>query len=178
MLRTKKSIIYLYKPLRVFLSNKYFCIFIGLLGILKIQFLFNLRSFFLKKKFFFFLEKKDLFSFINILRKNIYGISRGWLLELELRGRGMNVFILNDDIKNLSSSLKLNIGFSHAISIKIPMNLIIRCSKTNIYIFSNCFSTLNSFGYCLRNLRRLDSYKGYGIKYKKEIVILKEGKKS
>lgn len=170
-LRVKKN--YLYKPFKLYVSNKNKYIICGFLGIVKLNILYSFSYFFFFKNSLFFLINAHMYqTIISVILKNILGISRGWLLEFDLIGRGMHAYISNGSV------LKLNIGLSHSISFKIPSNLLLKCSKSYILAYSISLNSLHNFGDCLRNLRRLDSYKGYGIKYKNEFITLKMGKQS
>jgi large subunit ribosomal protein L6 len=139
-----------------------------------------LNNFFIyQKKNILFLTSKDLkkntLQFLNLYHKlilnKIFGLQNGFFSQLECKGLGYKAKVKN----NL---LILKIGFSHKIEVKIPNKIKIFCSKANnIVLFSKDKQFLYQFLYNIRNYRKPDHYKGKGLKLKKEILKLKEGKK-
>ena len=139
-----------------------------------------LNNFFIyKKKNLLFLTSKNLkkntIKFLNLYYKlisnKIFGLQYGFFSQLECKGLGYKAKVKNN-------SLTLKIGLSHKIQIKIPKKIKIFCSKANnIVFFSNDKQFLYQFLYNVRNYRKPDRYKGKGLKLKKEILKLKEGKK-
>ena len=151
--------------------------FLGNLGTLKFKidnFKKNLPFFKVLKngKFFLKLSMKSekVRSFFKIFHKYIYGISFGWFFNLKFKGRGFNIFVY----KNL---LKFNIGLSHCIFFLIPFSIKIKCTKENIYLYSINFNKIYNLAYKIKKLREIDSYKGKGIYYQNQKIILKAIKK-
>ena len=74
--------------------------------------------------------------------------------------------------------LTLKLGYSHLIYMKIPKNLSINCfTKTKFCIFGNSYNKVNEFSARIRSKKLPEPYKGKGVLYENETVILKEGKK-
>lgn len=74
--------------------------------------------------------------------------------------------------------LTLKLGYSHAIYVKVPENLIVNCfSKTKFFISGSSYDQVNSFSTRIRANKVPEPYKGKGILYEGETVSLKEGKK-
>ncbi len=109
----------------------------------------------------------------NVLVKNIfYGIVRGYEKRLKLIGIGYKV------IKKISF-LYLSLGFSHNVVYKVP-------SDVNVDVFDGTIIIVKGFDKQrvgqvaaeIRSKKVPDVYKGKGIRYLNEIVILKAiGKK-
>jgi len=82
------------------------------------------------------------------------------------------------------SSLKITIhaGYSHLLFQKLSSvssieSLILNKKATQIYFKSPHLMYLNLYVSTIRNLRHPDVYKGKGIRYQKDFVNRKEGKK-
>jgi len=98
----------------------------------------------------------------------------GFYVLLEIKGRGFF-------IKSFNRFLKLNLGFSHSIGfILIDNNKLFLGfeRKNNILIYSNDFFLLNNFVFRLKKLKKIDKYKGLGIRFLNENIKLKLGKKA
>jgi large subunit ribosomal protein L6 len=82
------------------------------------------------------------------------------------------------------SPLKITIqaGYSHFVFRKIPstsslQTLILNKKATLLKIKSSDITMLHTFLSSIRNLRHPDVYKGKGIRYQKDFIFRKEGKK-
>ena len=93
--------------------------------------------------------------------------------QVSLVGVGYRSFI-----SSKSNTLTLKLGYSHEIFIKIPSNLNVICPKPNI-IFVSGYSLydVNLFVNFIRSFRKPEPYKGKGILFEYEQIVLKEGKK-
>ena len=92
--------------------------------------------------------------------------------KLELVGVGYRSFI---DKENL---LYFKLGFSHFIVFKVPLTLKTICFKsTNVCFFGNSLQEITQLISKIRSYKKPEPYKGKGILYKNEKIILKEGKK-
>ena len=73
--------------------------------------------------------------------------------------------------------LILKIGFSRDLSLKIPSAVKIIVLKPTLILFKSLDKdVLNQFVAFLRSLKTPDSYKGKGLRYVGEKVVLKAGK--
>jgi large subunit ribosomal protein L6 len=109
----------------------------------------------------------------------VQGVTEGFSKELDLVGIGYKV-----DAK--PKSVTLTLGYSHPIEVPLPPGISIKAEKQPKAI-QNYVSTLIVSGIDkqlvgqvaadLRSLRRPDPYKGKGLRYTKEVVRLKVGKK-
>ena len=95
--------------------------------------------------------------------------------KIKLVGVGYKVFPKNYKSNEL---LELKLGFSHFVYYKIPKAVKITPFKsTFIYIFSNSYYSLTQIGANIRSYKYPEPYKGKGILYENEKIVLKEGKK-
>jgi large subunit ribosomal protein L6 len=106
----------------------------------------------------------------KILNNMILGVSRGFLVKLQLVGTGYRAYIENN-------ILYLKVGYSHLINYKIPEKINILCMSSNIIsIFGIDRQLVNQVASEIRNFRKPEPYKGKGIRYHDEIIQLKERK--
>ena len=73
--------------------------------------------------------------------------------------------------------LILKIGFSRDVCIKIPPSIKVTILKPTLILFKSLDKNiLNQFIAYLRSLKAPDSYKGKGLRYTEEKIVLKAGK--
>jgi large subunit ribosomal protein L6 len=74
--------------------------------------------------------------------------------------------------------LTLKVGYSHLIYMRIPNHLSINCfTKTKFCLFGNSYNEVNAFSARIRSKKLPEPYKGKGVLYENETIVLKEGKK-
>ena len=74
--------------------------------------------------------------------------------------------------------LNFKLGYSHQIFFKIPRNLNVFCLKsTKLFVSGLSNSYVNQIAALIRSYKTPEPYKGKGILYENEKIILKEGKK-
>jgi len=116
---------------------------------------------------------------INLARAHfeqcMVGAMVGFKNALRVRGVGYRFDI---------SSLKVIVhaGYSHILIHKLSRrtlfeSLVMNKKFTVLRVKSSNLSSLSNFVSTIRNLRSPDVYKGKGIRYQKEFIIRKEGKK-
>lgn len=106
------------------------------------------------------------------LKTALHGLARGYVARLMLKGVGYKVFINEGD-------LELKLGYSHLINYPLQKPTEFSIYKNNIInLKSGLKDKLGSLCYGLRAKREPDTYKGKGILFKGEKVLLKVGKKS
>lgn len=83
------------------------------------------------------------------------------------------------NIDNYQNKLLLfKLGFSHPIYFKIPDKLKIFCLKfTKLFIYGSSYQNVTQTAALIRSKKFPEPYKGKGILYENEKIILKEGKK-
>lgn len=120
--------------------------------------------------------KKDNSSMIwgttrSIINSAIIGVSVGHEKILELNGVGFRA--------NLKGNiLKLQIGYSHDVSYKIPNAIKVLVEKSTIIKISGIDKDLvGKVASEIKMLKPVEPYKGKGIKERGQYVLRKEGKK-
>ena len=95
--------------------------------------------------------------------------------KLNLVGVGYRAFS-HDQLKN---QIYFKLGYSHLIYFKIPAELNTHCQKfTKLFLFGNCsFDVLTQTAAQIRVCKLPEPYKGKGILYDQEKIVLKKGKK-
>lgn len=124
-------------------------------------------------------EKKKLKAIqgtqVNLLKQLLLDISFSFCKKLNLVGVGFRVSALK--ILNLNL-LHFKLGYSHSIYFKIPDNLEIFCLKANkLFVLGHSYLFVSQVAALIRSFKTPEPYKGKGIVYTTEKIILKEGKK-
>lgn len=118
-----------------------------------------------------FVDDVMLGTTFSLLENMFHGVSFGFSKTLLLKGIGYRAAV-ND------CSLVLRLGYSHEIVYKIPEGITIKVTKnTEIEIFGVCKQEVGNVSAAIREFRVPESYKGKGICYIDESVLLKEIKK-
>lgn len=95
--------------------------------------------------------------------------------KLNFVGVGYKVFPVKE-YKNQLFFMKL--GYSHSIYFKIPLKTSVFCLNFNeLVIYGHSHGQVISIAADIRSNKVPDKYKGKGILYGNEVVVLKEGKK-
>ena len=106
-----------------------------------------------------------------ILGNMVKGVHTGFERTLKLVGVGYRA-------KVQGKVLELNLGFSHPVNFHIPEGITIETpSNTDIVIKSHDKQKLGQVAANIRSYRPPECYKGKGVRYADEVVILKETKK-
>ncbi|MBI4482565.1 MAG: 50S ribosomal protein L6 [Acidobacteria bacterium] len=126
-------------------------------------------------------EKKALHGLMRTLAANaIRGVTQGFRKELDLVGIGYKA-----DAKG--KWLLLTLGYSHPVEFPVPPDIQIAVEKqtkplqnyiATIIVTGPDKQKVGQVAADIRGLRPPDPYKGKGIRYAKEAVRLKVGKKS
>jgi len=112
---------------------------------------------------------------VSLLKQTLFDISFTFCKKLNLIGVGFRVSVLKIFEINL---LHFKLGYSHQIYFKIPINLKICCLKTNrIFIIGYSYLFVTQIASLIRSYKTPEPYKGKGILYSTEKMVLKEGKK-
>jgi large subunit ribosomal protein L6 len=95
--------------------------------------------------------------------------------KLKLVGVGYRVFPVSDFESKL---LMFKLGYSHPLYYKIPEALqIISLKFTKLFIYGTSYQKVSQISSLIRSCKLPEPYKGKGILYDNEKIILKEGKK-
>lgn len=101
----------------------------------------------------------------------IIGVSQGFQKSLKLVGIGYRV-------QKKENLLIMKLGFSHDVVYQLPEGIDAICPKQDqIVLFGTEKDFLCKIASDIRALKKPDSYKGKGIRFEDEKLILKEGKK-
>ena len=114
-------------------------------------------------------------SFLAQLKLAILELSVKSFIALRLFGVGFKVYLLNLGVNNI---LQFKLGFSHFIFYKIPKNVSVFSLKNiKIFLSNPCLNCITQVSAFIRSFKLPDPYKGKGILYSNEVVLLKKGKK-
>ena len=101
----------------------------------------------------------------------VTGVSKGFERKLNLVGVGYRVAAQG-------SSLKLQLGFSHDIIYPLPEGIKAECpTQTEIIVKGSDKQVVGQVAAEIRAYRPPEPYKGKGVRYSNERVVLKETKK-
>jgi large subunit ribosomal protein L6 len=124
-------------------------------------------------------KKKQILSLKNttiaLIKQLLLETSATMYNKLKFVGVGYRTFEV-EEFKNKLLMFKL--GYSHPIFFKIPTNLNMFCFKfIKLYISGNSYKNVTQTSALIRSYKKPEPYKGKGILYESEKIILKEGKK-
>jgi large subunit ribosomal protein L6 len=106
-----------------------------------------------------------------LLNNAVKGVSEGFKRELELKGVGYRAQMQGKD-------LVMQLGFSHEIRFPCPEDIKIETpSQTEIVLTSHSKQRVGQIAADIRSFRPPEPYKGKGVRYKGEVINMKEGKK-
>ncbi len=107
-----------------------------------------------------------------LLFKNlIFGLIKTYFKYIQLRGRSFKFFFFY-------FKLILKLGFSHKLYYITPNDLYIKLvAKQVLKISSKSHQKLKAFFFDLESIRKFDIYKGKGLIYYKDTLILKANSK-
>ena len=107
----------------------------------------------------------------SLINNAVIGSSTGYEKTLELVGVGYRAALKGN-------SLNLQLGYSHDINFEIPQGIKINVEKqTTLKITGNNKQQVGAVASKLKTLRKIEPYKGKGIREKGQYVLKKEGKK-
>jgi large subunit ribosomal protein L6 len=105
------------------------------------------------------------------LANMVTGVTKGYEKKLELVGVGYRAAVQ-------AKSLTLTLGFSHLINYAIPEGVTIETpSQTEILVKGIDRQRVGQTAAEIRGFRPPEPYKGKGVKYSDEKILLKEAKK-
>ena len=101
----------------------------------------------------------------------VLGVSKGYERKLELVGVGYRAAVQG-------KVLNLTLGFSHAVNFPIPDGISMETpSQTEIIIKGIDRQKVGQVAAKIRGIRPPEPYKGKGVRYNGEQIVMKEGKK-
>lgn len=119
--------------------------------------------------------KKLQGTFVAKIKQILTEINYILYQKLNLVGVGYRVF----PYENLNNQIYFKLGYSHLIYFKVPDTLNTFCQKsTKLFIFGKSdINTLTQTAAQIRVCKVPEPYKGKGILYDQEKIVLKKGKK-
>jgi large subunit ribosomal protein L6 len=101
----------------------------------------------------------------------VKGVSEGFQKKLELVGVGYRA-------QSQGKTLNLTLGFSHPVAYRVPEGITIETpSQTEILVKGTDRQKVGQVAAEIRAYRPPEPYKGKGVRYSDERVVLKEAKK-
>jgi len=105
------------------------------------------------------------------LANMVTGVTRGFERKLELVGVGYRAAVQG-------KSLNLTLGFSHPVNFPVPEGISIETpSQTEIVVKGMDRQKVGQVAAVIRGYRPPEPYKGKGVRYAGEKIVMKEGKK-
>ncbi len=118
------------------------------------------------------LESKALWgTYASHVKNMIAGVNTPYSKKLILEGIGYK-----SDVKGVN--LVLALGFSHPVNVPIPEGLKVTAEKNIITISGMDKELVGEFAAKIRALKKPEPYKGKGMRYEKEVIKRKQGKKT
>jgi large subunit ribosomal protein L6 len=107
----------------------------------------------------------------TVINNMVQGVSKGFEKRLEIQGVGYRAAVQGD-------MLTLNLGYSHEIRFAIPEGITIKAEKPTLLVINGFDKErVGQVAAEIRSFRKPEPYKGKGIRYEGEFILLKEGKK-
>jgi len=106
-----------------------------------------------------------------LLANMIQGVSKGFERKLTLVGVGYRA-------QAAGETLNLTLGYSHPVAYKMPKGVKVETpTQTDIVLKGSDKQQVGQVAAEIRAFREPEPYKGKGVRYADEVVILKETKK-
>ena len=106
-----------------------------------------------------------------LLANMIEGVTKGFEKKLELKGIGYRAI-------SEGKKLNLTLGFSHPVVFEVPDDVTVETpSQTEVIVKGNDKQRVGQVAAEIRGFRPPEPYKGKGVRYADERVVMKEAKK-
>ncbi len=106
-----------------------------------------------------------------LLANMIEGVTKGFEKKLELKGVGYRAI-------SEGKKLNLTLGFSHPVVFGVPDDVTVETpSQTEVIVKGNDKQRVGQVAAEIRGFRPPEPYKGKGVRYADERVVMKEAKK-
>lgn len=100
----------------------------------------------------------------------VVGVSEGFKKTLLINGVGYKASVNGN-------KLVMNLGFSHQVEVAIPEGIQVVCpNATEVQISGYDKQKVGQFASNIKDIRPVEPYHGYGIRYSDQVVIRKVGK--
>jgi large subunit ribosomal protein L6 len=118
------------------------------------------------------LESRALWgTYASHISNMVSGVNTPFEKKLILEGIGFKSEVKGEKIV-------FALGFSHPVEVVIPTGLKVTAEKNLITVSGMDKELVGSFAARLRSLKKPEPYKGKGMRYEKEVIRRKQGKKS
>jgi large subunit ribosomal protein L6 len=107
--------------------------------------------------------------FGSLIKNMIIGVTEGYVVKLEINGVGMKAAAADKKVV-------LNVGFSHPVEYAIPEGTAITVEGNIISVSGIDKQLVGETAAQIRRVKKVEPYKGKGIKYVGEKFIKKAGK--
>ena len=108
--------------------------------------------------------------FRSLIKNNIIGVSEGYKKELQIVGVGYKAVLAGN-------KLTLSLGYSHDIVYPVPEGIKIQIAEgTKISITGVDKQLVGEVAASIRKFKKPEPYKGKGVRYSDEHVVIKPGK--
>ncbi len=101
----------------------------------------------------------------------VAGVNEPFEKKLVVEGVGYKVALAG-------STLTLNVGFSHPVTVAVPEGITVAVEKNEITVTGIDKVLVGQFAADVRAVKKPEPYKGKGIRYSDEVVRRKEGKRT
>ena len=106
----------------------------------------------------------------SLIAGMVTGVTDGFKKQLEIVGVGYKAQVQG-------SKLVLNLGYSHPIEYNVPEGIAVKVeNNTQITVEGADKQVVGEVAATIRRFRKPEPYKGKGIRYRGEHIIMKEGK--
>jgi len=107
----------------------------------------------------------------SLIYNMVVGVTKGFTKQLQIVGVGYKATLAG-------SKLTLSLGYSHSIVYDVPAGIKLTVTPEGLITVSGCDKQLvGETAAEIRRFRSPEPYKGKGIRYVDERIVLKEGKK-
>ncbi len=105
----------------------------------------------------------------SLINNMVVGVSEGFTKELEINGIGYKA-------TKQGNKVVFNLGYSHPIEMEEPAGIELDVQGNKVFVKGADKQLVGETAAKIRSFRLPDAYKGKGIKYANEHLIIKEGK--
>lgn len=117
-------------------------------------------------------ESKTLWGLASAIARNmIKGASEGFEKVLEFQGVGYKAVVKGN-------VLEMGLGYSHPVAYTAPDGISFKTEKNTITVQGIDKELVGKVAAEIRSFREPEPYKGSGIRYQKEVIVRKAGKKA
>ena len=105
----------------------------------------------------------------TLINNMVIGVTEGFTKELEINGIGYKA-------TKQGNKVVFNLGYSHPIEMEEPAGIELDVQGNKVFVKGADKQLVGETAAKIRSFRLPDAYKGKGIKYANEHLIIKEGK--